>query len=46
VTLPDAPGHLYAGLANGDVWHSADYGDTWEKIPFNLKSIWFSMLIL
>ena len=46
VTLPDAPGHLYAGLNNGDVWHTADYGDNWEKMPFNLKSIWFSMIIL
>jgi photosystem II stability/assembly factor-like uncharacterized protein len=46
VTLPDAPGLLYAGLANGDAWHSANYGDTWEKMPFNLKSIWFSMLVL
>lgn len=46
VTLPAAPGHLYAGLKSGDVWHSADYGDTWEKMPFNLKGIWFSMLIV
>jgi len=35
-----------AGLTNGDVWHTADYGDTWEKMPFNLKGIWFSLLIL
>lgn len=33
VTDPAAPGHLYAGLANGDVWHTADYGDTWTKLP-------------
>jgi hypothetical protein len=46
VTLSDAPGHLWAGLTNGDVWHSSDYGDTWQKMPFNLKGIWFSMLIL
>jgi photosystem II stability/assembly factor-like uncharacterized protein len=46
VTLPDAPGYLYAGLTNGDVWHSPDYGDNWEKLPFNLKGIWFSLLIL
>ncbi|MBE7550081.1 MAG: hypothetical protein HS126_03260 [Anaerolineales bacterium] len=46
VTLPDAPGHLYAGLTNGDVWHSPDYGDSWEKLPFNLKGICFSLLIL
>ena len=46
VTLPGAPGHLYAGLTNGDVWHSPDYGDTWARLPFNLKSIWFSMIVL
>ena len=46
VTVPNAAGHLYAGLYNGDVWHTSDYGDTWEKMPFNLKGIWFSMVIL
>ena len=46
VTLPDSPGHLYAGLKNGDVWHTADYGDNWDKMPFNLGTIWFSMIIL
>lgn len=46
VTLSEAPGHLYAGLTNGDIWHSADYGDTWKKLPFNLRAIWFTLLIL
>ncbi len=46
VTDPKAPGHLYAGLAKGDVWHSANYGDTWEKLPFNLRGIWLSLLVL
>lgn len=32
-------GHLYAGLSNGEVWRSTDYGDHWEKLPFNLGSI-------
>ena len=46
-TDPSAPGHLYAGLVYGDVWFSADYGDSWEKLPFDLKSIWrSSMLVL
>lgn len=39
VTDPDAPGQLYAGLANGDVWHTADYGDTWTKLPLNMGRI-------
>ena len=46
VTDPKAPGHLYAGLTSGDVWHSTDYGDTWQKLPFNLKEIWFSLLLI
>lgn len=46
VTLRDSPGHLYAGLTNGDVLYSTDYGDSWEKLPFNLKRIRFSLLII
>lgn len=38
VTLPSAPRHLYASTTRGSVWHSADYGDTWRKLPFNLGS--------
>ena len=45
VTLQGSPGNLYAGLTNGEVWHSNDYGENWEKLPFNLGRIWFSMLI-
>jgi photosystem II stability/assembly factor-like uncharacterized protein len=46
VTDPKAPGHLYAGLTSGDVWHSTDHGDNWQKLPFNLKGIWFSLLLI
>jgi hypothetical protein len=45
LTDPSAPGRLYAGLSNGDVWFSADYGDTWTQRPFNLKQM-RSMLIM
>jgi hypothetical protein len=46
--LPDreAPGHLYAGLSSGDVWHTADYGDHWQQLSFNLGSIWTAMIML
>jgi hypothetical protein len=44
-TVPGEPGHLYAGLRNGDVWHSADYGDSWQQLPLNLGAIWHSLLI-
>lgn len=46
ITVPGAPGHLYAGLYNGDVWHSSDYGDSWEQLPFNMSGIWHSLLII
>ena len=46
ITDPHAPGHLYAGLSNGDVWHSTDYGDMWQQLPFNLKGIHRSLIML
>jgi hypothetical protein len=45
VTLQDSPGHLYAGLTSGEIWYSTDYGDSWEKLPFSMKKIWFSLQI-
>ena len=39
LTDPIAPGHVYAGMANGDVWHSPDYGDNWKMLSFNLRGI-------
>ncbi len=46
LTDPDAPGHLYAGLSNGDVWHTANYGDHWQQLPFNLEAIRTAMIML
>lgn len=46
LTDPAAPGHLYAGLSNGDVWHSIDHGDTWMQLPFNLKGIHRTLIML
>jgi photosystem II stability/assembly factor-like uncharacterized protein len=45
VTDPAAPGHLYAGLSSGEVWHATDYGDSWEKLPFSLGRIHNMVLI-
>jgi hypothetical protein len=45
-TLPGAPGHLYAGLHNGDIWHTTDYGDTWAHMPFSFAAVRFSLLVL
>ncbi|NUM44444.1 MAG: hypothetical protein HUU38_07020 [Anaerolineales bacterium] len=43
---PTAPGHLYAGFANGDVWHTTDYGDHWTQMPFNLGGIHRTLIML
>lgn len=37
-------GHLYAGMANGDIWHTKDYGDSWQQLPFNLGGIYRQMV--
>jgi hypothetical protein len=46
VTDPGAPGHLYAGQRNGDVWFTADYGDSWMQLPFNLERIDHALAVL
>jgi hypothetical protein len=46
LTAPDTPGHLYAGLSNGDVWHSANYGDSWQQLPFNLGGIHRTLIMV
>jgi len=46
LTDPTGPGQLYAGLSNGDVWHSADYGDNWQQLPFSLPAIARSMIMM
>jgi photosystem II stability/assembly factor-like uncharacterized protein len=46
LTDNEAPGHLYAGMSNGEVWHTHDHGDTWNKLPFKLGGIHRSMVML
>jgi hypothetical protein len=46
LTDPASPGQLYAGLSNGDVWHSSDYGDSWEQLPFNMGDIRYTLVLL
>jgi hypothetical protein len=43
---PHAPGHLYAGLSNGDLWHTTDYGDHWQQLPVNMGRVWTAMIML
>jgi photosystem II stability/assembly factor-like uncharacterized protein len=42
---PVAPGQLYLASGHGEVWHSADYGDTWQRLPLNLGDIWFRLIV-
>jgi hypothetical protein len=46
VTVSDAPGYVFAGMANGEVWCSQDYGDTWARLPFELGGIHGPMVII
>lgn len=46
LTEREAPGHLYAGLSNGDVWHTTDYGDHWQQLPVNMGTVWTAMIML
>lgn len=46
LTDPSEPGHVYTGLSNGDVWCSKNLGEAWEQLPFNLKSVHRSMVML
>ncbi len=46
LTDSNAPGHVYAGLSNGDVWHSTDHGDTWQQLPVNVGSVRRALLLL
>ena len=46
LTDPRAPGHLYAGLSNGDIWHTVSYGETWSQLPVKLAGIERAMIML
>ncbi len=38
-TDPAAPGHVYLGLSHGEVWHSRDHGDAWQRLPFRFAGV-------
>lgn len=46
LTSPTEPGQIYAGLTNGQVWHSEDYGETWQRLAFDLPPIRRSMILI
>ncbi len=46
ITEPGVPCSLYAGLSNGDVWHTDDRGENWERLPLSLGGIHRSLVML
>ena len=46
LTDPIAPGHVYAGLGNGEVWHSSNHGEHWYQLPFTLGCIARTLIAL
>ena len=44
LTPLDAPGQLYAALRDGNIMYTSDYGDSWQKLPFNLGPIHTAIL--
>jgi photosystem II stability/assembly factor-like uncharacterized protein len=42
---PAATGHLYLSTMDGEVYHSADFGDSWQQLPFDLGAHWFRLLV-
>jgi hypothetical protein len=46
LTERGAPGLIYAGLSNGDIWQSADYGEQWTQLPVSLGRIERTLVML
>lgn len=46
LTDTEVPGEVYAGLSNGEVWHTADYGESWGRLPFDLGAIYRALVAL
>jgi hypothetical protein len=45
VAPPDSPGLIYAGLRNGQVYRSHDFGDEWELLPVRFDGIRRTLLV-
>jgi hypothetical protein len=46
LTDPAEPGHVYAGLSNGNVWQSRDQGESWRRLPFNMGGIHRTLILV
>jgi len=36
--------HLYAGMSNGDIWHTQDFGELWIQSDPNVGGIHRQMI--
>jgi photosystem II stability/assembly factor-like uncharacterized protein len=45
LTDPAAPGHVFAGLSNGEVWRSTDRGDSWAALPLRFEGLRAAVLL-
>ena len=45
-TIAGKPGLLYAGLANGEIWHGQNFGDQWEKLPLNVGRVDTALIVI
>lgn len=46
ITDPREPGHLYAGLADGEVWFSPDHGDAWVRLDLRIGAVERTMVLV
>lgn len=46
ITDVGAPGSLYAGLSNGEIWHSPDQGEHWVPLALRLGAIRRALVML
>ena len=46
LTERGVPGRLYAGLSNGDIWQSDNYGEQWAQLPVSLGEIERTLIML
>jgi hypothetical protein len=46
VTDRRTPGFLMAGLSSGEVWYTANYGDSWARLPLSLGSFHGKMILI
>jgi hypothetical protein len=45
LTDPANSGHVYAGLSNGQVWQSTDFGDTWTRLAIDFPAVYTMTLV-